>query len=230
MSTNSTADIALAREWVRELGGELSPALFFLSPLRFEWCERTGDSLSLTLSGDQCYGLGFGPHPPVNISWTECSIDASRFGGRLGQLEAQGRWDFYAMETARVSRGVALVVHDDGFIGDFLTEHASHSQVWPGNQEIVNWFGVRDGAEWASIGALVRWESGLHVLASVATRGDLRGRGFAAALVGGIVGEAWRRSVSILGLGVDHENVAAQRTYERVGFTVLANFTSYALA
>jgi ribosomal protein S18 acetylase RimI-like enzyme len=228
VSTTSTTDIALAREWVRELGGELSPALFFLSPRRFEWCERTTDSLSLTLSGGRCYGLGLGPHPPVNTSWTRCSIDASRFGHRLGQLEAQGRWDFYATKTAQVS-SVALVVNDDDFVGDFLSEHAPHSEVWSGNQEIVNWFGVRDGAEWASIGALVRWESGLHVLASVATRSALRGRGFATALVGGIVGEAWRRSVSILGLGVDHENLAAQRTYERVGFALLANFTSYAL-
>jgi ribosomal protein S18 acetylase RimI-like enzyme len=226
----STTEIAVAREWVREWRGELSPALFFLSPLRFAVCERTADSMSLTLAGEQCYGLGFGPHPPVNPSWTRCSIDASGFGDRVGQLEAQGRWDFYAVETMGISGGVALVLNDDNFVRDFLNEHAPHSQVWPGNKEIVSWYGVRDGAEWASIGALVRWESGLHVLVSVATRSDLRGRGFAPTLLRGIVCDASRHGVSILGLGVDHENVAAQRTYERAGFTLLANFTNYVLA
>jgi ribosomal protein S18 acetylase RimI-like enzyme len=203
--------------------------LFFLSPRRFESCERTADSLSLTLSGEQCYGLGFGPSPPVNPLWTRCSIDASRFGDRLGRLAAQGRWDFYAMETAGITADVVPVVDDDEFVSDFLAEHAPHSQVWPGNQEIVNWFGVKDGAEWATIGALVRWESGQHVLASVASRRELRGRGFAFTLVRGIVGEAQRRSISCVGLGVDHDNVAAQRIYDRVGFTLHANFTNYAL-
>jgi hypothetical protein len=91
----STKDLVTARAWANELWGESHPIHFFLSPNRFVRGDRVDDSLSLTLSGEQCYGLGFGPSPPVNSEWTRCSIDESHFGPSLGQLVANDQWDFY---------------------------------------------------------------------------------------------------------------------------------------
>jgi len=194
--------------------------------------DRADDSMSLTLSGEQCYGLGFGPAPPVNPEWIRCSIDQSHFGPNLGRLVANDRWDFYSVDVPKADAGVrALVLDDDAVITKILNEHAPHSQVWPGDKEIVNWYGVRDDdGQWASLGALVRWESGCLVISSVVTVSDRRGKGFAQLLTRGMVGEAHRLGAQCLGLGVAHDNLAAQRTYEHSGFVCRANFTSYALA
>jgi hypothetical protein len=181
---SATTDLATAREWIGERFAPGGPAEFFLSPTRFVSCERTPDSWSMTLSGEQCYGLGFGPAPPINPEWTRCSIDQSRLGERVGQLVARDAWDFYSLDTSTPRAGskppvVVETVSDDAAIERILRAHAPHSQVWPGNAEVANWFGVRtEAGQWASIAALVRWESGSYVLASIATIVDLRGRGY----------------------------------------------------
>jgi ribosomal protein S18 acetylase RimI-like enzyme len=77
------------------------------------------------------------------------------------------------------------------------------------------------------VGALVAGESGLHVLTSVATGTELRGRGFARTLVRGTLGVARRGGIRWVGLGVSHANIPAQRLYENVGFALGANFTNY---
>jgi ribosomal protein S18 acetylase RimI-like enzyme len=231
VSTTSTKDLVTARAWALELWGESHPVHFFLSPPRFVRGERADDSMSVTLSGEQYYGLGFGVAPPVNAQWTRCSIDQSHFGPTLGRLVANDRWDFYSVDVSHADFGDrALVLDDDAVITRILSEHAPHSQVWPGNKEIVNWYGVQDGdGQWASLGALVRWESGCLVISSVVTVSDWRGQGFAQLLTRGIVGEARRLGAQWIGLGVAHDNLAAQHTYEHSGFFCRANFTSYAL-
>jgi GNAT superfamily N-acetyltransferase len=231
VKVKSTNDLVTFKAWALELWGESHPAQFFLSPNRFVRGDRADDSMSLTLSGEQCYGLGFGVAPPINPEWTRCSIDQSHFGPNLGSLVANDRWDFYSIDVSHVDAGVrALVLDDDEVIIRILREHAPHSQVWPGNKEIVHWYGVQDGdGQWASLGALVRWESGCLVVASVVTVSGMRGRGFAQLLTRGIVDEVRRLGAQWLGLGVAHDNRAARRTYEHTGFVCRANFTSYAL-
>jgi ribosomal protein S18 acetylase RimI-like enzyme len=211
------------------LFGKGNPIPFFLAPRRFESAERTGNSFSMTLSGTQCYGVGIGPEPPINPLWTRCSIDHCALGNRLGPLVADDRWDLFSIETAGAPGGApAHLVRDDTAVTAFLRRHAPDSSVWPGNREIVAWYALDgEAGQWASLGALVRWESGRHVLASVATSTELRGRGFAQALVRGIVGEAQQLAIPRLGLGVSHANIPAQRVYGNVGFALCANFTNY---
>jgi GNAT superfamily N-acetyltransferase len=227
----STSMLDTAKQWADELLGEGNPATFFLSSRRFDVCERTADSLSLTLSGAQCYGQGFGPQPPVNPVWTRCSVDNSHFGDQLGRLRARDRWDFYSLDTTPCQVDVSLFeVRDDDVIKQILEHHAPNSQVWPGNPELVSWFGVNDpDGALASLAALVRWESGMHVLSSVVTLREKRARGYARMLVRGIAGELQHQGVRWLGLGVAHDNAAAQRAYEQAGFACRAHFTTYVL-
>jgi GNAT superfamily N-acetyltransferase len=234
--TSTTTDLAIAREWIDERFALASPAAFFLAPSRFVSCRRTSDSFSMTWYDAQCHGLGFGPYPPIDPEWTRCSIDDSRFAERLGPMVAKDSWDFYSLDTSMSGGDASIdplveVVNDDATIEQILRVHAPHSQVWPGNREIVNWYGLRgEGGRWASLATLVLWESGSYVLASVVTVAELRGRGYARQLLRGVIDDAKRRDIRWLGLGVAHDNVSAQRSYEHVGFIRRAKFTNYALA
>ncbi len=221
-----TTDAATALAWARALLGGGSPVDFLLAPARFVAAERGGDSYALTLERRGLVGVAFGPAPPVDPAWGHALVSRSPFGAALGRLVAADRWDFFSRPLAG-ARAPVPDPADEAEVEPFLRAHASDSAVWPGNPEVVAWFERRDATGLAAVAALVRWESGRLVVSSVATRADARGAGHATALVEGVaaaaaaLGEAW------LGLGVGHDNAAAQRVYERCGFASRAEFTVY---
>lgn len=229
MSYQSTTDPVEALTWSNDILGDASAAAFFLAPSRFVSAERTGDSLSLSFSDDDGTGVLFGPQPPLRSEWSRCLVSFTNFGERLGELVKYDEWDFYTRpsEASSDDSGVE-VLRDDDTVTALLQTHAPHSAVWPGDQEIVDWFGLRDTTgRLVCVAALVRWESGWHVLSSVATVGDARGRGHALDLVRGVVHEAKKRDIAWLGLGVAHDNTSAQRVYVRAGFTLRSEFSNY---
>jgi ribosomal protein S18 acetylase RimI-like enzyme len=219
-------DVALA--WARDLLGPGSPVAFLLVPSRFALAQRDDDSFSFTLRGQRTFGAGFGPHPPVDPAWTSCVIDGDGAGEQLGDLVLRDRWDFYSRPTATPDDAAVEEVNDDDALTAFLRAHAPHSAVWPGHPEIVHWFARRDEGGLASVCAVVRWESGYHVISSVATRLDARGRGHAEALMRGVVRRLHDEGVDWVGLGVAHDNEVAQRVYRATGFTARAHFRVYA--
>lgn len=223
-----TRDPDVALTWALELQGLDSPAAFLLAPSRFAFAERTDDSYALTLRGDQWFGAGYGPSPPLRPEWQTCFIDHSSFGERVGDLVRRDEWDFFTRNLSGQETGPPVDrVSDDAALNSLLSGHAPHSRVWPGDPEIEAWYGVSDEAGLASVAALVRWESGYHVISSVATRTDARGRGLAQIVVMGLARDAATRGVSWLGLGVAQDNHVAQRLYERTGFTRRAEYSVY---
>ena len=229
VSHQSTTNLGEALAWSNEILGDASAAAFFLAPSRFVRAERTDDSLSLRLSDGDGTGVLFGPRPPLDPDWSRCLVSDATFGEQLGDLVKYDEWDFYTRATEPASDGSSVeVLHNDDTVTGLLTTHAPDSAVWPGDTEIVDWFGRRDATErLVCVGALVRWESGWHVLSSVATVIDARGQGHALALVRGVVHAACERDVAWLGLGVAHDNTSAQRVYVRAGFTLRSSFTNY---
>jgi ribosomal protein S18 acetylase RimI-like enzyme len=229
VSYQSTTNHGEALAWSNEILGVASAAAFFLAPSRFVRAERTDDSLSLSLSDGDGTGVLFGPRPPLGPDWSRCLVSDATFGEQLGDLVKYDQWDFYTRATKPASDGSSVeVLHDDDTLTGLLRTHAPHSAVWPGDTEIVDWFGRRDATDrLVCVGALVRWESGWHVLSSVATVIDARGQGHALALVRGVVHAACERDVAWLGLGVAHDNTSAQRVYVRAGFTLRSSFTNY---
>ena len=229
VSYQSTTNLGEALAWSNEILGDASAAAFFLAPSRFVHAERTDDSLSLSLSDGDGTGVLFGPRPPLGPDWSRCLVSDATFGEQLGDLVKYDEWDFYTRATERPSDGSSVeVLHNDDTVTGLLKTHAPHSAVWPGDTEIVDWFGRRDATNrLVCVGALVRWESGWHVLSSLATVIDARGQGHALALIRGIVHAAHARDVAWLGLGVAHDNTSAQRVYVRAGFTRRSSFTNY---
>lgn len=221
-----TFDAGVARAWARDLLGEGSPVDFLLAPGRFMSAELAGDSYALTLERHGLVGVAFGPAPPYDPYWGHALVSDSTAGESFGQLRAADRWDFFSAPLAG-AEGAAPDPVDESLVEPFLRANAPDSAVWPGNPEVVAWYGRSDAQGLAAVAALVRWESGRLVVSSVATRADARGAGHATALTRGLCAAAAALGESWLGLGVGHDNVVAQRVYERAGFTSRARFTVY---
>ena len=221
-----TTDAAAALEWARDVLGEGGPVDFLLAPARFVAAERDGDSYALTLERGGLVGVAIGPAPPVDPAWGRALVSGPALGATLGRLVAADRWDFFSRPVAG-ARGPVPDPVDEAAVEPFLAAHAPDSAVWPGNPEVVAWYGRRDAVGLAAVAALVRWESGRVVVSSVATRVDARGAGHASALVAGVVSAAAALGEAWLGLGVGHDNAVAKRVYERCGFASRAEFTVY---
>jgi ribosomal protein S18 acetylase RimI-like enzyme len=221
-----TDDVAVARRWALEIDGAGGAATFLLAASRFRHAAREGAALSLTLVDRFPVGITFGVNAPLEDEWRR--ILANDAGvERLAAMPLQDRWDFFSRPSAPGPDDVDAPPTDDE-VHAFLSAHAPSSGVWPGNPEIVEWLALRDDAGVASLCALVRWESGLVVVASVATRTDARGRGWARRLMALAVARAHRHGSPWVGLGVRHDNEVAQRAYRDVGFTCRARFWVYA--
>jgi ribosomal protein S18 acetylase RimI-like enzyme len=112
-------------------------------------------------------------------------------------------------------------------ITDFLNEHAPNSSVKPGHKEVIFWHQKRIDETLVSVGTLVKWRTGQIMIASIATHSDYRGRGLAQELVREMLARIRSQGVSRVGLGVFAKNVSAKRAYEKVGFELINEFSSY---
>jgi RimJ/RimL family protein N-acetyltransferase len=142
----------------------------------------------------------------------------------------RNKWDFYSIDTDAFLGGVeSNEVADENEIKNLLEKHAPNSSVWPGNEEIIFWGNIREGAQLIATGALVRWRTGQVMFASIATHSDYRGKGYAQRLVTQMLASAAKKGVAHVGLGVFAENIPAKRAYEKVGFNLVNEFNSYQL-
>jgi len=229
MTSQYTEDAAQALAWSDELFGDASPLAFLLAPARFASATRRDGSLAVTLGEDGSVGLTMGPHPVMNPRWTHCVVDNGVAGDEASTFTSRDEWDFFTIRThASAENSRVRVLDDDELVTRILDEHAPQSQVWPANPEIVHWYATSDErGDVASLAVVVRWESGYHVVSSVTTVRDQRGRGYARLLMRGVVAATHAAGIEWLGLGVRHDNHVAQNVYRDVGFTLRARFTSY---
>lgn len=140
----------------------------------------------------------------------------------------QDSWDLYSIDCAGFDElDPADESSNDLEIANFLRSHAPKSSVWPGNEEVLFWGEIREQGLLVATGALVRWRTGQTMFASIATHSDYRSKGLAQKLVSQMLGNASRSGVTHIGLGVFSANASAKRAYEKVGFLLVGEFTSY---
>ena len=187
---------------------------------------------------------------PEGFSFSVNDEDGSRFSMALGsdpvvldgdeiatsrglqmdsqRYKTQVSWDLYSTETESFEAfEPAIESSDYSEIDNFLKTHARKSSVWPGNEEVLFWGEIRDQGLLVATGALVQWRTGQVMFASIATHSDFRSKGLAQKLVSQMLGNASRSGISHVGLGVFSENASAKRAYEKVGFNLIGEFTSY---
>jgi ribosomal protein S18 acetylase RimI-like enzyme len=148
----------------------------------------------------------------------------------LVKYKHRADWDFYSIDTESFL-GFDQVTESKDEVGikELLEEHAPNSSVWPGNEEVIFWGELREGTLLVATGTLVRWRTGEVMFASIATHSDFRGKGLAQKLVKQMLSSAAHQGISHVGLGVFAGNIAAKKAYEKVGFKLIGEFSSYQL-
>jgi ribosomal protein S18 acetylase RimI-like enzyme len=174
--------------------------------------------------------FAIGANPPIRDSWKKMSIE--RGASVIDEISAKERedWETYYMVVPRDPVPYTEPrVRADAEIDSFLKQHAPKSSVFPGNKEIVEWVrvdrNIAGKAELLGVAAICRWESGEHVVASVATHSEMRGEGIGVEVMRQTLAVAQRNSIPILCLGVMSNNHSAIALYKRSGWQELVKFT-----
>jgi mycothiol synthase len=82
------------------------------------------------------------------------------------------------------------------------------------------WIVARDGGEVCGVALCMPRTFGMGFVDSLAVRGPWRRRGVGTALLGAAIARLWRAGERSIGLGVDADNPAAIRLYERAGMRI----------
>ncbi|NDG09875.1 MAG: GNAT family N-acetyltransferase [Actinobacteria bacterium] len=167
-----------------------------------------------------------GSNPPVKDSWPRINFERGAKGINEIQTKERSDWQTYFLQIKeRKIEGLNTVQFTDEEIDTFLKLHAPKSSVFPGNKEIVKWACVSHEVQLAGVAAIARWESGEHVVASVAVHSDLRGLGIGAKLMKEVVRVALSEGLKTLCLGVNSDNLSAIALYEKLNWQPLYKFT-----
>ena len=143
-------------------------------------------------------------------------------------FEHRADWDFYSIDTEQFVLLESTATGDDSEeITAFLNAHAPTSSVWPDDPEILFWGQKRIAGNLVALGALVQWRTGQVMFASIGTHTDHRNKGLAQELVRQMLTRAAKEGITHVGLGVFAGNISAKRAYEKVGFELVNEFSSY---
>lgn len=224
-----STDYALAQKWAIEIAGDPNQAQMIIPEDGFIKAARNSNSVSLTRKDGKLFGLGLGINPPIDPDWERYMVERKVETSDLTDSTPLLELDIYSIETEQFKGTlVNFDVYEDEEISDFLTANAPNSSVWPANPEVVFWAGKRNAAgDLIAVGAVTMWETGQKVLSSVGTAINERGKGHATKLVTEMVAKANELGFARLGLAVRADNIAAKRSYEKVGFNLCGEFTIF---
>lgn len=228
MTSSSIKDhqqvLALLNENLKylEIFSTYAPAHKFIEAI----IKPDGFSFSVNDEDGSRFTMALGPDPVI--------LDGDEIATSRGlqmnsqKYKTQASWDLYSIDTEKFSScDPAIESNNDQEIDNFLKTHARKSSVWPGNEEVLFWGELREQGLLVATGALVQWRTGQVMFASIATHSDYRSKGLAQKLVSQMLGNASRSGISHVGLGVFAQNASAKRAYEKVGFNLIGEFTSY---
>ena len=183
-------------------------------------------SFSVKDEDGSIFAMALGTNPKI----LECDRVATSRGLEidLGNFVHRADWDFYSIDTHTFAafEGADEATNNEE-VKALLEAHAPNSSVWPGNEEVLFWGAIRKDDQLVATGALVKWRTGEVMFASIATHADYRSKGLAQTLVSRMLSTANSRGIAHVGLGVFAGNVSAKRAYEKVGFSLIGEFSSY---
>ena len=230
MTSSSINNYAEVLNLLKDRARDLETFTTYAPEQRFITAHVGDDNLSFSVTDEDgsVFAMALGQDPIIlpcdRISATlNVKVDLKKYVHRVN-------WDFYAIDTDSFGTGKqAEICTNESEITELLQGHARKSSVWPGNDEVILWGGKRIDGQLVSVGALVKWRTGQVMFASIATHTDFRGKGLAQELVAEMLTSIAAQGISHVGLGVFAENASAKRAYEKVGFNLINEFSSYAI-
>jgi len=230
LTSSSIKDHSTVLELLSNRAEDLETFTTYAPAHRFIEAHVTSSSLSFSVRDEDgsIFAMALGEAPIV----LKCDRLATSRGVEVDEKTYifRNKWDFYSIDTGAFLGGAESNEDaDENEIKELLEKHAPNSSVWPGNQEILFWGNIREAEQLIATGALVRWRTGQVMFASIATHSDYRGKGYAHRLVSQMLASVAKKGVTHVGLGVFAENIPAKRAYEKVGFALIGEFTSYSI-
>jgi ribosomal protein S18 acetylase RimI-like enzyme len=180
------------------------------------------NGISISREDDGVFSFALGLKAPLRDDWERISFERNSHWLSNRNFSEQTDWEAHYLHQEGLPTLPISERRSDKEIGEFIKANAPDLSVFPGNKEIVHWsslFSSENGL--LGVAAICKWESGHHVIASVATDRNLRGQG-----LGGKLMEVIKSDISNLGirevcLGVLSDNEPAKKLYARTGFEKL---------
>lgn len=113
---------------------------------------------------------------------------------------------------------------------DGLLAHSNSAHVFPGDERVVEWYGVEEGEQLQAVAARMKEPSGAAHLVSVCTDPVSRGKGLAAQVCARALLDAIEDGAPILVLEMYVANEAGRALYTRLGFREQGRYLSGLLA
>ena len=228
MTSSSIKDYATVVNLLKDRKNDLETFTTYAPSHRFIEAFVSTTSLSFAVKDEDgsIFAMALGNNPVILncdrlATSRELIVDAKGF-------EHRADWDFYSIDTdAFATLESAEIGSDSEEISAFLNTHAPDSSVWPDDPEILFWGQKRIAGELVALGALVQWRTGQVMFASIGTHLDHRSKGLAEQLVREMLARVAKLGVAHVGLGVFAGNISAKRAYEKVGFQLVNEFSSY---
>ena len=228
MTSSSIKDYATVVNLLNDRKNDLETFTTYAPSHRFIEAFVSTTSLSFAVKDEDgsIFAMALGNNPVILkcdrlATSRELIVDAKGF-------EHRADWDFYSIDTdAFAALESADTGNDSEEISAFLNTHAPDSSVWPDDPEILFWGQKRIAGELVALGALVQWRTGQVMFASIGTHLDHRSKGLAQQLVREMLARVAKIGVAHVGLGVFAGNISAKRAYEKVGFQLVNEFSSY---
>ena len=180
------------------------------------------DGISISREDDGLFSFALGIKAPLRDNWERISFERNSLWLINRNFSEQTDWEAHYLHYEGSPTLPLSERRSDEEIGEFIKANAPDLSVFPGNKEIVHWSSLI-GSENQLLGtaAICKWESGHHVIASVATEKNLRGQGLGARLVEVIKSDLANLRISEVCLGVLSDNEPAKKLYVRTGFEKL---------
>ena len=228
MTSSSIKDYATVVNLLKDRKNDLETFTTYAPSHRFIEAFVSTTSLSFAVKDEDgsIFAMALGNNPVI----LNCDRLATSRGLNVDAkgFEHRADWDFYSIDTdAFAALESAEIGSDREEISAFLNTHAPDSSVWPDDPEILFWGQKRIAGELVALGAIVQWRTGQVMFASIGTHSSHRNKGLAQQLVREMLARVAKLGVAHVGLGVFAGNISAKRAYEKVGFQLVNEFSSY---
>lgn len=167
--------------------------------------------------------------PPDGVTVSECAYDALPDELRSPDPGHWCYWTRPAVPDGLDADGAVRLADDDDRITGLLA-HSTSAHVFPGNEEVVAWYGVQEADELRAVAARITEPSGAAHLVSVCTHPGSRGGGLARAVCSRAMLDAIQDGAPMIVLEMYVANDDGRRLYSRLGFREEGRYLSGLLA